>query len=60
VTFTADPSSSSNSVLFDLTMTAPDLCRPLDVDGNSCVDMADFNAVLAAVRARSTDLKFDV
>lgn len=60
VTFTADPATSASPVLFDLTLTAPDQCGPLDVDANGCVDMADFNAVLAAVRARSTNLKYDV
>jgi hypothetical protein len=60
VTFTADPGTSQSPVLLDLKIQAPGICAPLDVNGDGCVDTTDMNLVLAAVRARSTDLKYDV
>jgi streptogramin lyase len=60
VTMVADPNNSQSPVLFDLTIAAPAPCGPLDVNGNGCVDTTDLNLVTAAVRARSTDLKYDV
>jgi hypothetical protein len=60
VTFTADPNNSQSPILFDLTIAAPGVCSPVDVNGSGCVDLTDMNLVAAAVRARSTDLKYDV
>ncbi len=60
VTFTADPATSQSPVLFDLKIQTPGICSPLDVNGDGCVDTTDMNLVLAAIRARSTDLKYDV
>jgi hypothetical protein len=60
VTLTADPQNSQSPILFDLTIAAPGVCGPIDVNGDTCVDRADQNLVLAAIRARSKDLRYDV
>ncbi len=52
-TITASHDGKSGSAI--LVVTAPE-----DLDGNGCVDRADLNLLLQALRSRSTDPRFDL
>lgn len=60
VTFTAAPTNNASPVLLDLKIKCPDVCPPLDINGDGWIDSTDQALILAGVRARSQNLYLDV